>query len=194
MHLLKIKNPSFNLSSLLIGAAVLLYVLLLPASALAATDAQKACDGKGKGDHGQYTDSSNITACEAGFSGGKSKKTRDAACKPYSGDDLDACYFGFGKGACSIDNPNQDALNNCLNANPIIGDLNLVINFLSAGVGIIITGSIIFGGIQYAMAGNDSNAVGAAKKRIQDALIALLAFFFIFGFLDYLITGGLLFN
>jgi hypothetical protein len=67
-----------------------------------------------------------------------------------------------------------------------------VVNFLSAGVGLVVVGSIIVGGIQYAVAGNNANTVSAAKKRIQDTIIALIAFFFIYAFLNWLIPGGLL--
>lgn len=188
MHKLKIKNYLFNLKNLAIAAALLCYVLLLPASALAASDAEKACAIG----HYDKKNSAIKAACVDGYDGGHAKKDRDAVCKKYSGDNLDACYFGFGKGACSIDNPNQAELNNCLNGNPIVNDLRIVINFLSAGVGVIVTGSIIYAGIQYTIAGNDSNAVGAAKKRIQDSIIALVTFFFIWAFLQWLIPGGLL--
>jgi len=62
---------------------------------------------------------------------------------------------------------------------------------LAAGVGLVVVGSIIWGGIQYAVAGNNPNAVSAAKKRIMDSLIALLAFLFMFGFLQWIIPGGI---
>jgi hypothetical protein len=193
MHLPKIKKSILSFQTLTAITVIALSIVLLPASVSAETDIQKVCDGKGKDAHGRYTDSSNISACNAGYKAGKSKaQNKDSVCGSYGSDDKSACYYGFGKGACSVDNPTQKDLNNCLNANPIIGDLNLVVNFLSAGVGIIITGSIIFAGIQYAFAGNNPNDLSAAKKRIENALIALVAFFFIFGFLQYLIPGGLL--
>jgi uncharacterized membrane protein YraQ (UPF0718 family) len=93
---------------------------------------------------------------------------------------------------CDKKTPTSQSLENCLNENPIVKQLKNVINFLSAGVGIIVVGSIIVGGIQYALAGNNPQAVSAAKKRIQDTLIALLAFFFIYAFLQWLVPGGLL--
>jgi hypothetical protein len=95
---------------------------------------------------------------------------------------------------CDKKTPTSATLKNCLKINPIIKDINVLVNFLSAAAGIVIVGSIIVGGIQYSAAGNNPNAVSAAKKRITDALIALLAFFFIFGFLQWLIPGGLLFS
>jgi hypothetical protein len=81
-------------------------------------------------------------------------------------------------------------INNCLKGNKIFIDLNNIINFLGAGVGVVVTGAIIVGGIQYIMAGGNPNSVSAAKKRITDALIALLAFLFLYGFLQWIVPGG----
>lgn len=102
--------------------------------------------------------------------------------------ELNACL------ACTKNNPTTAELNNCLKKNPIVGDINTIINFLSAGAGIIIVGSIIVGGIQYAIAGNNPNQVSAAKQRIVNSLIALVAFFLIFAFLSWIVPGGLLFK
>lgn len=78
----------------------------------------------------------------------------------------------------------------CLQENPIVKDLNIVVGFLSGLVGVVVVGVIILGGIQYSMAGDKAEAVSAAKKRITNGLIALLAFLFIFAFLQWLIPGG----
>ncbi len=78
-----------------------------------------------------------------------------------------------------------------LNANnPIIKDIQLVIDFLSVGVGIIVVGVIILGGIQYAMAGDSPEAVGKAKQRIINGLIALFAFIFTYAFIQWVVPGG----
>ena len=45
------------------------------------------------------------------------------------------------------------ALNDCLQHNVIITDINTIVGFLSAAVGIVVIGTIIVGGIQYSMAG-----------------------------------------
>jgi hypothetical protein len=89
---------------------------------------------------------------------------------------------------------NSTDINNCLKGNKIFEDLNNIINFLGAGVGIVATGAIIVGGIQYAAAGGNPNAVTAAKKRITDALIALLAFLFLYAFLQWIVPGGVFSN
>ena len=82
-------------------------------------------------------------------------------------------------------------LTKCVQSNPIVKDLQLIINFLSAGVGLVVIIMIIVGGIQYSMAGDNAQAITAAKQRITNALIALVAFIFIFAFLQWLIPGGL---
>lgn len=74
----------------------------------------------------------------------------------------------------------------------IIKYLVIFINILSALAGVAIAGSIAYGGIQYSMAGNDPQKVSAAKARIRNAIIALLFFIFGYGFLNFLVPGGLL--
>jgi hypothetical protein len=78
-----------------------------------------------------------------------------------------------------------------LKNNPIIKDINLIVNFLSIGVGVIVIAMIIIGGIQYSIAGDNPQAVTAAKQRITNALIALVAYLFVFAFLQWLIPGGI---
>ena len=81
--------------------------------------------------------------------------------------------------------------NTCLKKNPITNFINDAINFLSAGVGIIVIGMIILGGIQYSIAGDNPTATQAAKQRITNGLIALFVFLFLFAFLQWLVPGGL---
>jgi len=78
----------------------------------------------------------------------------------------------------------------CLASDPIVHDLNLVVNFLSALVGVVVLAVIVLGGIQYSMAGDNPSAVTAAKQRIINGLIALVAFLLMFSFLQWLIPGG----
>lgn len=86
---------------------------------------------------------------------------------------------------------NSKQLKTCVQQNQIVQDLQMIINFLSAGVGVVIIAMIITGGIQYSMAGDNAQAVNAAKQRITNALIALLAFIFLFAFVQWLIPGGI---
>jgi hypothetical protein len=67
-----------------------------------------------------------------------------------------------------------------------------LINVLAALVGIVVTASIIFGGIQYASSADDPQKVSQAKGRITKSLMALVAFFFLYMFLQWLVPGGFL--
>jgi hypothetical protein len=82
------------------------------------------------------------------------------------------------------------SLNKCVKNNKLVTDLNELVNFLSAGVGIFVTATIIIGGIQYSMAGDNAEAVTKAKHRIMNGLVALVAFLLAYAFLQWLIPGG----
>lgn len=69
--------------------------------------------------------------------------------------------------------------------------LTILLIFLSGLVGVIVTIMLVVGGIQYSLAGDSPEATAKAKKRITNALFALVAFFFIFAFLNWLIPGGI---
>lgn len=84
----------------------------------------------------------------------------------------------------------QAALERCLEKSELVVLIQKIVNFLSAGVGVVVVGAIIVGGIQYIAAGNNASAVSAAKQRIYNALIALAAFILTFAFLQWLIPGG----
>lgn len=86
---------------------------------------------------------------------------------------------------------NSVALENCVENNTIVLWLQRIVNALSAGVAIIVVAMIMLGGIQYSMAGDNPQAVTAAKQRITNALIALAAFLLISTFLQWLIPGGI---
>ncbi len=78
----------------------------------------------------------------------------------------------------------------CLEKNPLVVWTLRGINFLAAGAGIIIAVSIVIAGIQYASAGPNPQQVTAAKKRIISSIVALLALFFLYAFLQWLVPGG----
>lgn len=83
--------------------------------------------------------------------------------------------------------------------NPIVRNLNNIIDVLSGLVGVAVVGVIILGGIQYMLAGSSvanpatgkPSSVAAAKQRIINGLIALIAYLFIFAFLQWLVPGGI---
>lgn len=93
---------------------------------------------------------------------------------------------------CENNKPTPQSLNNCVKQNPIIHDIQVVVNILSALVGVVVVGTIVLGGVQYIMAGagGSSEDVNKAKQRIMNGAIALLVYFFMFALLQWLIPGG----
>lgn len=69
--------------------------------------------------------------------------------------------------------------------------LIIVINVLSTSVAIVVVLVVIIGGIQYSTSAGDPSKAAAAKKRIGNALLALVFFSFMYGFLQWLVPGGL---
>ncbi len=76
--------------------------------------------------------------------------------------------------------------------NPIIDIAFAIFRFLSAGVGLIVIGSIIVAGIQYSASRGNPQATEASIKRISNSVIALLLYIFIFSIANFLIPGGML--
>jgi len=74
---------------------------------------------------------------------------------------------------------------------PIPDSVISIINFMSFGVGIIVVGLIIVGGIQYITSGGVPQKIEAARKRITNAIIALVLFIFMYALLQWLIPGGI---
>lgn len=79
----------------------------------------------------------------------------------------------------------------CVNDNPITKLLKDFANLLSAAIGIIVVIVIIMAGIQYTTSGGNPQVAAQAKKRIINAMIALVTWFFLFGILQWLIPGGI---
>ncbi len=73
----------------------------------------------------------------------------------------------------------------------IQGYLQDGINLLTALAGLAITASVIMGGIQYSTSGGNPQASAAAKKRIGNAILALLALVFLYTFLQWIVPGGI---
>jgi hypothetical protein len=94
--------------------------------------------------------------------------------------------------AVQCDGSTPGGLQNCLsNKNPLVSRFNQLINLLGIGVGVIVVIMIIVGGIQYTTAGSNPQAVSEAKKRILNAIIALVAFILLYSLLQWLVPGGI---
>ena len=79
---------------------------------------------------------------------------------------------------------------NCI----VVEVINPIVKVFGAIVGIVIVGTIIFGGIEYSIAGDNAESVTKAKKRITNGVIALAVFLFAFAFLQWLVPGGIFSN
>lgn len=69
--------------------------------------------------------------------------------------------------------------------------INPFIYLFSAMVGVAAVISIIVAGIQYSSSADDPAAVSKAKQRIFNTVIGLVAYIFLFAFLNYLVPGGI---
>jgi hypothetical protein len=90
-------------------------------------------------------------------------------------------------GACE-DPAVQCKSNNCDLINKYVTP---AINLLSLSFGVIAAGSLIAGGIQYSTSSGEAQKVTNAKKRIFNTLVAVLAYLFMYSFLEFLIPGGI---
>lgn len=66
----------------------------------------------------------------------------------------------------------------------------IIINILSAVVGVIVVIMIVIGGIQYSTARDNPQGVAAARERIINALLALVSYLAITAFLQWVVPGG----
>lgn len=69
--------------------------------------------------------------------------------------------------------------------------INPFLYLLSALVGVIAVIAIIISGIQYTSSADDPATVSKAKSRILNVIIGLVAYIFLFAFLEYLVPGGI---
>jgi hypothetical protein len=65
------------------------------------------------------------------------------------------------------------------------------INLLSAAFGLIAVISLLLGAINYITSEGDPQKVSRAKVRIRNTIFAVVAFMFLYAFLNFLIPGGI---
>ena len=75
---------------------------------------------------------------------------------------------------------------------PIVFYLVQVLKLLSGIIGGIIVLILVMAGINYITSAGDPNGVKTAKKRIQNALTALILFLMMYAILNLLVPGGIL--
>ena len=82
-------------------------------------------------------------------------------------------------------NPAGDC-NDCISK-----DIQIAANVLAIGVSLVITIMIVIAGLQYMTSRDNPQAIQAAKTKIINAVIALIAFVFIYAFLQWVVPGGI---
>lgn len=95
------------------------------------------------------------------------------------------------KGDASASGSCSDATN-LGNCDLISRFINPAVNFLAVLFGLIVTISVVIGAIQYGSSAGDPQKASAAKARIRNAIIALVAFTLLYAGISYLIPGGLI--
>jgi hypothetical protein len=78
----------------------------------------------------------------------------------------------------------------CLKNNPITQWVVFGINLLGALIVIGASAMIVFAGIEYIAAADNPERVKKAKQKITNVIIGIVAFFFLYAFLQWLIPGG----
>lgn len=68
--------------------------------------------------------------------------------------------------------------------------LNPLIDLLSAAFGLIAVISLIMGGIEYSSSEGDPQKSSKAKNRIAKTIVAIVAYFFLYAFLQFIVPGG----
>lgn len=76
-------------------------------------------------------------------------------------------------------------------SNELNGWLQLIIDVLSAAVGVAFVVSFIIAGYQYMTARDDANQVKAAKDRIVTLVLTFFVFAFGYALLQWLVPGGI---
>lgn len=74
--------------------------------------------------------------------------------------------------------------------NAIWGLLLMVLNIMTAGVGIVAVGGIVYGAILYTTAGDKADQIKKASGVIANVVVGLIAYILLFAVVQYLIPGG----
>jgi len=84
-----------------------------------------------------------------------------------------------------------DCLTGNSDVNSILNIIKIGINFLAAGVGVLATTMLIYGGIQYITSNGNPQSITAAKQKITNVVIGVIAFAFLYALIQWLIPGGI---
>jgi hypothetical protein len=142
----------------------------------------------------KYKVDSNKSACEHGYKDGHYAYYHVSDTNPSQKDggresaNTNNCQNN--PQSCSDPAANPDAKCDNHDCDFIRKFINPAINTLTACFGIIAVISIILGGINYTTSEGDPQKVSRAKNRIFNTIIAVVAYIFLYAFLQFLIPGG----
>jgi len=71
------------------------------------------------------------------------------------------------------------------------GLLMLVINILTAGIGVAAVGGVVYGAVLYTTSGGSPDQVKKALQIIRNVAIGLVMYALMYAFLNYIIPGGM---
>ncbi len=109
--------------------------------------------------------------------------TVSAACK-----DGEPCCGGVQTSIISCD---QTGEGSSVQDSGLWGILLLVVNILTAGVGVLALAGIVYGSILYTSAGGSSEQIKKAKDIFMNVAIGVIAFALMFSVLNFLVPGGI---
>ena len=98
--------------------------------------------------------------------------------------------------SCSVlpkficDSAKKEATNGDVQGTGVYELLKFVLQLLTAGIGIVAVGSVVYAGILYSSAGDNQQQVQQAKSTIKNVAIGIVAFALMFMALNWLIPGG----
>lgn len=72
----------------------------------------------------------------------------------------------------------------------ILGIIKMVIQIMTAGIGILAVGTVIYGGILYSAAGGSPDNIKKAKELWVNTTVGLIIFAFFVAITNFLIPGG----
>jgi hypothetical protein len=90
----------------------------------------------------------------------------------------------------SIINCSQKAGAKTAEESPIWGVLLIVLNIMTAGVGILAVGGIVYASILYASAGDKAEQTKKAVSIITNVVIGIVAYGLMYVLLNFLVPGG----
>ena len=121
------------------------------------------------------------------------QKDRQEACKGHGGikveDEPKDPTTEAGVDACDV-KTSIIPVDCSTGGNPIWGLLLMAINILTAGIGIVAIGGIIYAAILWTTAEDKNAQIVKSKETIFNVVVGLVAFALLYAFLQFLIPGG----